>query len=102
MQRHHVGPIAEGDGGIGMHLEEQPIHAHCHRRPGQGGHKFPLAAGGGALAAGLLHGVGGIKDHRAAQGLHLGQAAVVHHQGVVAKAAAPFCQPEAATSRIQA
>ena len=46
--------------------------------------------------------MGGIKDHRAAQGLELGQAPVIHHQGVVAKAAAPFSQPEAAAGGIQA
>ena len=36
----------------------------------------------------------GIEDHRAAQGPELGQAAVVHHQGVVAKAGAPLGKPE--------
>ena len=46
--------------------------------------------------------MGGIEDHRAAQGLQLGQAAVVHHQRVVSEAAAPLREPQPATARLQA
>ena len=58
--------------------------------PGQGGDKLPLAAGAGPLAAGQLHAVGDVQDHRAAQVPHEGQAAEIHHQVVVAEAGAPL------------
>jgi len=77
-------------------------HQQPSRRPRQGRHEFPLAAGAAAPAAGLQHGVGGIKDHRSAKGLQLGQAAVIHHQGVVAEAAATFGEPELAAAGFQA
>lgn len=68
----------------------------------RGGHKLPVAAGGDAAPAALLHSVGGIKDYRAAGGLQLGQAAVLHHQGVAAKAGAVLGEPEPAAARLQA
>jgi hypothetical protein len=67
VQGHHVWSIAKGILGIGVHLQEQTVHTNSHRRPSQGRHEFPLAAGAAAPPAGLMHGVGGIKDHRAAK-----------------------------------
>ena len=52
MQRHHLGAVAEGLVGVGVHLQEQPPR---HGRPGQGGHELPLAAGAAAQPAGMLH-----------------------------------------------
>jgi hypothetical protein len=46
-------------------------------------HSLNGCPGGGPKATGLLHRVGGIKNHWTAQGLELGQTAVVHHQGVI-------------------
>ena len=46
--------------------------------------------------------MGGIEDHGAAERLELGQAAVIHHQGVVAEAGAPLGEPEPAAAGLQA
>ena len=64
--------------------------------PGQQGDKLPLAAGAGALAAGQLHAVGDVQDHRAAQAPHDGQAAEIHHQVVVAEHGAPLGEEDPA------
>ena len=64
MQRHHVGAVAEGLVGVGVHLQEEPVHPHRHGRPSQGGHELPLAAGGWfSLRASCRH------QREAAQGL---------------------------------
>ena len=51
-----------------------------------------LAAGGRARAAGQLHAVGGVEDHRPAGIAHDLQAAHVHHQVVVAEGRAALGQ----------
>ena len=56
----------------------------------QDGGEFPLAAGSGSLPARLLHRMGGVEHHRASGLGHDRQRAHVRHQGVVAKAGAPF------------
>ena len=75
---HHVWAIAKGLLRIESYLDKYIIGTHRLRPPGQRRHKFSQADGAAAPPAGLLHRVGGIKDHRAAKGLQLGHAAVVH------------------------
>ena len=71
------------------------------RGPGQHGNEFPLAAGAGPLAAGQLHAVGDVQDHRAAQTPHEGQAAEIDHQVVVAEADAALGEDFADATLIQ-
>ena len=47
-----------------------------------------------ATAARLLRRVGGIENHRTTERLQLGQAVVVNHQVVVAKACAALPEPQ--------
>ena len=56
-----VGPVAQGVGGIVVHLEEQAVRAAGDRRPGQRLDVFGLAAGGAPGAARELDGVGGVE-----------------------------------------
>ena len=94
VQRHHIGPIAEGIFRIGMDLKKKTVHTHGNGRPGEGGDELPLAAAAAAAPPGLLNGVGGIENYWATEGLELGQAALIHHQSVVTKAVAAFGEPD--------
>src|SRR5438552_1154163 len=85
-QRHHVGTVGRRMIGIGMGLDEHAGNADGDRRASQDGDEFTLAAGRGAFAAGLLHGMRGVEDHRRAGSARQDrQRAHVRHQRVVAK-----------------
>ena len=73
-----------------MRLDEDRGDAEGHGGGGEGGNEFALAAGGGALGAGLLDAVGGVEDDGVAGALHDRDAAHVGDQGVVAEAGAAF------------
>src|SRR6266404_6834682 len=63
-QRHHVGPVRRRGIGIGMGLDEHAGDADRDRRARQNGYEFAFAARRSSFAAGLLHRMGGIEDHR--------------------------------------
>ena len=102
VQRDHVGAVAGGGVGIGMRLEEQAVDAQGGGGPGQRLDHRPVAAGGRAQAARLLDAVGGVEDHRRAEGLHLGDGPHVVDQPAVAEERAPLAQQDvAAAARLQ-
>jgi len=68
-----------------MYFHEKPIHTDGDGCACQDGHQFALPIGYIAGSAWELYTVGGVKQHRAPQLAHNGQAAHVHHQVVVAK-----------------
>ena len=90
VERHHVGAVGGGAVGVLVGLDEEAGHADRHRRAREHRHEAAVAARGGALSARLLHGVGGIEDHGAADLGHDRQRAHVDHQRVVAERGAPL------------
>ena len=93
-----LGPSLGEASGCGMGLEEQAIDAQGHGGPGQGLDHGPIAAGGGPQSARLLHAVGGVEDHRHAQGLHLRDGPHVVDQPAVAEEGAPLAQHDVAAA----
>ena len=86
-KRHHVGAVGRRAVGVLVGLDEDAGDADGDRGARQHRHEFALAARGAAAAAGLLHRMGGIEDHRRAgpcedrQRAHVGDERVVAERG---------------------
>ena len=89
-ERNHVRAVAQGAVGLRMGLEENSVCAGSQSAAGQDGSEFALAAGFVATAAGQLHGMGGVEDHREAEGFHDGNRTHVGDEIVVAEGGAAF------------
>ena len=89
------GPSLSALAGSGWVSMNTPGDADGDRRARQHRHELALAAAAGALAAGQLHAVRGVEDHRRAGLAHDRQAAHVGHQVVVAEARAALAGHEA-------
>ena len=81
-----------GSGWVSMKTAATPDR---HRRPRHHRGELALPAGGGALAARLLHRVGRVHHHRVAGARHDRQAAHVGDQRVVAEARAALAEQDA-------
>ena len=95
MEGDHVGAVAGGGVGVFVAFHEDGGDADGEGGAGEDWGEFALAAGGCALAAGLLDGVGGVEDDGVAGSGHDGEAAEVGDEGVVAEACAAFGEEDA-------
>ena len=83
-----------------MGLDEHAGDADRDRRARQYGHEFALPARGAAEPAGLLHGMGGVKNHRRAGLRQNRQRAHVGHQRIVAERDAALGDEHVARARV--
>ena len=92
IQPQHVGAVAGGVVRIGMGLEKQAVDADGDGGAGQRLDHGAVAAGSAAEAAGLLHAMGGVENHRHTQLAHLNQRPHIVDQSAVAEERPSFTQ----------
>ena len=96
----HVGAVAPGAVGAGVHFEEEAVGTERPGRPGHGRHELAVASRRTARTAGTLHRMGTIHHHGLRDAQHVGDIAEIDHQIVVTVDIAAFGEPYFRSPRI--